>query len=83
MRFVDRDGGQHGIRVNTLAPGFTLGDSIVEQNLGRVNTVRERAAIHRDEYPQDLIGTLICLASADSDFVTGQTLAVDGAGVNT
>jgi NAD(P)-dependent dehydrogenase (short-subunit alcohol dehydrogenase family) len=52
-----------------------------------VNTARERAvksrALQRDEHPQDLIGTLIFLASADSDFVTGQTLAVDGGSVNT
>jgi NAD(P)-dependent dehydrogenase (short-subunit alcohol dehydrogenase family) len=52
-----------------------------------VNTARERAvlgrAIQRDEYPQDLTGTLVYLASADSDFVTGQTLAVDGGSVNT
>ena len=64
-----------------------MSDSIVEQNPGHVNAARESAvqgrAIHRDEYPQDLTGTLIFLASADSDFVTGQTLAVDGGSVNT
>ncbi len=86
-RALSRELGQHGICVNTLAPGFTLSDSIVEQNPGHVNTARERAvlgrAIQRDEYPQDLTGTLVYLASADSDFVTGQTLAVDGGSVNT
>jgi NAD(P)-dependent dehydrogenase (short-subunit alcohol dehydrogenase family) len=86
-RALSRELGQHGICVNTLAPGFTLSDSIVEQNPGHVNAARESAvqgrAIHRDEYPQDLTGTLIFLASADSDFVTGQTLAVDGGSVNT
>ena len=86
-RALSRELGEHGICVNTLAPGFTLSDSIVEQNPGHVNTARERAvqsrAIHRDEYPQDLTGALIFLASADSDFVTGQTLAVDGGNVNT
>ena len=54
-RALSRELGQHGICVNTLAPGFTLSDSIVEENPGHVNTVRERAvqgrAIHRDEYP--------------------------------
>jgi NAD(P)-dependent dehydrogenase (short-subunit alcohol dehydrogenase family) len=86
-RALSRELGQHGICVNTLAPGFTLSDSIVEQNPGHVNTARERAvlgrAIQRDEYPQDLTGTLVYLAAADSDFVTGQTLAVDGGSVNT
>jgi NAD(P)-dependent dehydrogenase (short-subunit alcohol dehydrogenase family) len=86
-RTLSRELGQHGICVNTLSPGFTLSDSIVDQNPGHVNTARERAvksrALQRDEHPQDLIGTLIFLASADSDFVTGQTLAVDGGSVNT
>ena len=37
----------------------------------------------RDEQPQDLLGALVFLASADSDFITGQTIAVDGGNVNT
>lgn len=86
-RALSRELGQHGICVNTLAPGFTLSDSIVEQNPGHVNAARELAvrgrAIQRDEYPHDLLGTLVFLASADSDFVTGQTLAVDGGAANT
>src|SRR3954451_10715987 len=86
-RALSRELGEHGIRVNTLAPGFTLSDSVVNENPGHVQTARDRAvasrALHRDEHPQDLLGALIFLASADSDFVTGQTLAVDGGNVNT
>jgi NAD(P)-dependent dehydrogenase (short-subunit alcohol dehydrogenase family) len=37
-------------------------------------------SIRREEIPEDLIGTLIYLASPDSDFVTGQTIVVDGGG---
>ena len=33
--------------------------------------------------PEDLLGALVFLSSADSDFVTGQTIAVDGGNVNT
>ena len=40
-------------------------------------------AIRRDAHPQDLLGALIFLASAESDFITGQTFAVDGGNVNT
>jgi len=86
-RALSRELGDHGIRVNTLAPGFTLSDTIVAENPGHVRTARERAvasrALHRDEHPQDLLGALIFLAYAESDFVTGQTLAVDGGNVNT
>jgi NAD(P)-dependent dehydrogenase (short-subunit alcohol dehydrogenase family) len=39
-------------------------------------------ALKREGYPEDLIGALIFLASAESDFVTGQTLVVDGGSVN-
>jgi NAD(P)-dependent dehydrogenase (short-subunit alcohol dehydrogenase family) len=86
-RALARELGEHGIRVNTLAPGFTLSDTVMSENPGHVNTARERAvasrSLHRDEHPQDLLGALVFLASADSDFVTGQTIAVDGGNVNT
>jgi NAD(P)-dependent dehydrogenase (short-subunit alcohol dehydrogenase family) len=86
-RSMSRELGDDGIRVNTLMPGFTLSDSIVSENPGHVQTARDRAiasrALKRDEQPEDLTGTLIFLASADSDFITGQTIAVDGGNVNT
>src|SRR6266853_3501021 len=86
-RALSRELGEHGIRVNTLMPGFTLSDTIMSENPGHVQTARSRAvqsrSLHRDEHPQDLLGALVFLASAESDFVTGQTLAVDGGNVNT
>ena len=86
-RAMSRELGDDGIRVNTLMPGFTLSDSIVNENPGHVETARNRAvasrALKRDMLPEDLLGALIFLASADSDFVTGQTIAVDGGNVNT
>ena len=86
-RAMSRELGDDGIRVNTLMPGFTLSDSIVNENPGHVETARNRAiasrALKRDMHPQDLLGALVFLASAESDFVTGQTIAVDGGNVNT
>jgi NAD(P)-dependent dehydrogenase (short-subunit alcohol dehydrogenase family) len=86
-RALARELGAHGIRVNTLAPGFTMSDTVMSENPGHVATARDRAvqsrSLQRDEHPQDLLGALVFLASADSDFVTGQTLAVDGGNVNT
>jgi NAD(P)-dependent dehydrogenase (short-subunit alcohol dehydrogenase family) len=86
-RALARELGEHGIRVNTLAPGFTLSETVLKDNPGHVHTARDRAvqsrSLKRDEHPQDLLGALIFLASADSDFVTGQTIAVDGGNVNT
>ena len=86
-RALSREVGEHGIRVNTLSPGFTMSDTVMAENPGHVATARDRIiaarALKRDEYPEDLLGALIFLASADSDFVTGQTIAVDGGVVNT
>ncbi len=86
-RALARELGAHGIRVNTLAPGFTLSDTVLAENPGHVRTARDRAiasrSLRRDETPQDLLGALVFLASAESDFITGQTIAVDGGNVNT
>src|SRR5215475_1054400 len=86
-RALSRELGAHNICVNTLAPGFTISDSVVADNPGHLKSAREpaiaRRALKRDEVPEDLVGTLVFLASAESDFITGQTLAVDGGANNT
>jgi NAD(P)-dependent dehydrogenase (short-subunit alcohol dehydrogenase family) len=86
-RSISRELGEHNICVNSLAPGFTLSDSVINENPGHLEHSKApsliRRAIKRDEYPEDLLGALVFLASADSDFITGQTLAVDGGANNT
>jgi NAD(P)-dependent dehydrogenase (short-subunit alcohol dehydrogenase family) len=85
-RAVSRELGEHNICVNNLAPGFTLSDSVINENPGHLDHSRQpslvRRALKRDEYPEDLLGALLFLASPDSDFVTGQTIAVDGGATN-
>ncbi len=85
-RATSRELGEHNICVNNLAPGFTLSDTVVEENPQHLEHSRQpsiaRRALKRDEYPQDLLGALVFLASADSDFITGQTIAVDGGATN-
>src|SRR5262249_61577441 len=75
------------IRVTTLAPGFTLTATVMRENPGHVETARDRAiqsrSLRRDEHPQDLLGALVFLASPESDFVPGRTLAVDGGNLHT
>jgi 3-oxoacyl-[acyl-carrier protein] reductase len=80
-RSLARELGQYGITVNCVAPGSTLS----EENPSESVTSRrfERAAsraVQRPQYPADLAGTVAFFASRDSDFVTGQTLVVDGGG---
>ena len=85
-RSVSRELGEYNICVNNLAPGFTLSDSVINENPQHLEHSRApslaRRALRRDEYPEDLLGALVFLASADSDFVTGQTIAVDGGATN-
>jgi NAD(P)-dependent dehydrogenase (short-subunit alcohol dehydrogenase family) len=72
--------GEHGVRVNAIAPGFILTDltnklwsNPTMQQWGRANTPLKRLG-----HVNDLIGTAIYLASQASAFMTGQVLYVDG-----
>jgi NAD(P)-dependent dehydrogenase (short-subunit alcohol dehydrogenase family) len=72
--------GEHGVRVNAIAPGFILTDMTNKlwsnptmQQWGQANTPLKRLG-HVD----DLIGTAIYLASKASAYMTGQVLYVDG-----
>ena len=84
-RALSRELGQYGIAVNSLSPGYILSDTGLA-NATHVEEervpVRNSRAFKRDAYPEDLLGALVFLASSDSDFVTGQSLVVDGGSVN-
>ncbi len=81
-RCLGRELGKFGIRVNAIAPGFTVTDA----QLGLTKDYQEwyvrnreaQALNQRNELPEDLAGPAFFLASADSDFMTCQTLLVDG-----
>jgi 3-oxoacyl-[acyl-carrier protein] reductase len=82
-RSLARALGPEGIRVNTLVPGFTLSDMNLAKTDERAVAAREHTRLgqclnERNEVPDDLAGPALFLASADSDFVTGQSLLVDG-----
>ena len=85
-RALSRELGEYGICVNTLAPGLVLSDSILENQAHLAMSAQKvlaSRALKRHGYPRDLVGALLFLASSDSDFVTGQTIAVDGGSINT
>lgn len=76
-RALAREVGGDNICVNTIMPGLTIstqGPMTAERLADR----RKRRSIHREQYPADLVGTVIFLASDDSDFMTGQAINVDG-----
>jgi NAD(P)-dependent dehydrogenase (short-subunit alcohol dehydrogenase family) len=69
--------GPHNITINAIAPGLT--DSETARAISDVTKYDvSRTPMGRLEQPQDLFGALIFLASEDSDFITGQTILVDG-----
>ncbi len=79
-RALAREVGDDGICVNALAPGLTMSEKVIgrEQWDAIKDANAQTRAIKRDELPEDLVGAMLFLCSSDSDFVTGQTLVVDG-----
>jgi NAD(P)-dependent dehydrogenase (short-subunit alcohol dehydrogenase family) len=70
-----------GVRVNALAPATTMteaGRARMAADPARAALLLSRIRLGRFEEPSDLIGAAVFLASGASDFVTGQTLFVDG-----
>ena len=79
-RSLAREVGEFGICVNAIAPGLVEHEG---QNAPKALTelqLKERS-IKRLQTPEDLLGVLTYLASSDSDFVTGQTIVIDGGSI--
>lgn len=79
-RSLARELGDDGIRVNTIAPGGIMTENVLAQEdvRGLIAGGTMTRAIKREETPEDVVGACIFLASAESDFITGQILTVDG-----
>jgi len=78
-RALAREVGESGITVNALTPGMTQSETQVATSSGNYLATRIAGrAIERVQVPADLVGAVMFLASAASDFMTGQTVNVDG-----
>ena len=83
MNFVQSlalDYGSRGVRVNSVAPAFTLTD--VTAGMGdspeALAPFINRIALGRPGQPDDIAPAVLFLASDDARYITGATLAVDG-----
>jgi len=78
------DWGPHGITVNCLAPGWfkTAQSAVLYENKEWVEYICDRIPLKRPGQPRDLDGSVVFLASDASEYVTGQTLLIDG-GIST
>jgi NAD(P)-dependent dehydrogenase (short-subunit alcohol dehydrogenase family) len=72
--------GKDNITCNCIAPGLVMTDAIKGQpGIDHIRTgAVDTRFLKRQQKPEDLAGTLVYLASADSDFVSGQIIVVDG-----
>lgn len=84
-RAICRELAQDNIQANTIIIGLTESEGVKanEKMLGgaKAPTLAMRA-ISRPMLPDDILGTLLFLASEDSDFITGQSVNVDGGALN-
>jgi NAD(P)-dependent dehydrogenase (short-subunit alcohol dehydrogenase family) len=77
-RSLARELGEHRIRVNAVAPGFTMTEASRHVFPDAENYAWQKGALARPEQPEDVAGAVVFLASDASAFITGQCLVVDG-----
>jgi NAD(P)-dependent dehydrogenase (short-subunit alcohol dehydrogenase family) len=76
-RAMARELGDYNICVNTVSPGFVITEGRqVDPEYEKIRA--QQRSIKRSQVEGDLMGTVLFLASPDSDFMTGQLLNVDG-----
>jgi len=80
-RALARELGKDDIRVNCIAPGFTMSAG-VEAHPEVVEKLRDVSVaartIQRDQVPEDVVGAVVFLCTPAADFITGQTMVIDG-----
>jgi NAD(P)-dependent dehydrogenase (short-subunit alcohol dehydrogenase family) len=80
-RALAKELGKDSIHVNCVAPGFTMSDG-VKAHPEVVDQLRDVSVaartIQRDQVPEDVVGAVVFLCTPAADFVTGQTMVIDG-----
>lgn len=80
-RSLARELGKDNIRVNAIAPGFTVSDGVLaheEVFAENRRTAPASRSLRREQVPADVVGAARFLCGPAAAFVTGQTLVVDG-----
>ena len=80
-RAIAKEVAGDGILINTVAPGFTMSDGVVANpvQIEKLQEISLKARlIQRDQFPEDIVGAVAFFCSPDADFITGQSLVVDG-----
>jgi NAD(P)-dependent dehydrogenase (short-subunit alcohol dehydrogenase family) len=80
-RALAKELGKDNVLVNCVAPGFTLSAG-VEAHPEVIDKLRDVSiaarTLQRDQVPADVVGAVVFLCSPGSDFITGQSIVIDG-----
>jgi NAD(P)-dependent dehydrogenase (short-subunit alcohol dehydrogenase family) len=80
-RALAKELGRDNIHVNCVAPGFTMSDG-VREHPEVIEALQDASVsartIQRDQVPEDVVGAVVFLCTPAADFVTGQTMVIDG-----
>jgi NAD(P)-dependent dehydrogenase (short-subunit alcohol dehydrogenase family) len=80
-RALAKEVGKDRVLVNCVAPGFTMSAG-VEAHPEVIEKLRDVSVaartIQRDQVPEDVVGAVVYFCGPGSDFVTGQTIVIDG-----
>ena len=77
-RSMSSELGERGIAVNAIAPGLTLVEATEYVPEDRKRTYVEGRSIRREQFPEDVTGSVMFLLSDAANFITGQCLPVNG-----
>ena len=83
-RAMARELGGDNICVNAVAPGLTMSEGVIENGYWSEDWIErnvESRVLKRRAVPEDIVGAVLFLASRDADFITGQTMVIDGGAV--
>lgn len=80
-RSLAKEVGGDGVFVNCVAPGFTVSDGVrqhpeVLEALADVSV--SARTLKREQLPEDVVGAVVFLCTDQADFITGQTMVIDG-----
>ena len=80
-RALAKELGKDNVHVNCVAPGFTMSEGVKSQPevVEKLRDVSIAArTLQRDQVPEDVVGAVVFLCSPEADFITGQTMVIDG-----
>ncbi len=80
-RALAKELGGDEVLVNCVAPGFTISDGVKEHPevldaLAEISVASR--TLKRDQIPEDVVGAVVFLCGPGSEFITGQTMVIDG-----